>query len=457
MTAIRRLAAFVAGTGFRDLPAPVVHEAKRVLLDSAGCAVGGLETDKGRSAIAVARRLAGPGESSILGTPLRVSAAAAALANGETMNALDFDAILRPAVHVTPWVLTPALALGEGQADSGEALLLAIVLGHELGNRMARALVWREDVSGYSFNALGGAAVAARILGLAPEGIAQAMAIAGYNAPMPSYTQWERSGTSALIKYGSPGWVAMGGVLAALLAQEGYTGDLSVLDSEDGFWKISGARAWRPEALLDGLGRDWQLAGVRYKRYPCCGITHSALDAFTDLMDHERLAADEVDGVDVWMDPRAALPLWQDRRIADEVQAQFSVPYDVAVAAYRRELSWDWLRPETRQDPAIRGFMSKVTVHAHPGFEEAARQDPACQLARVEVRARGATYARETRYASGRASPERPAPTDRQLEEKFERNLAGRLPDRRVREFVERVWALEEARDIAPLIALLSP
>jgi 2-methylcitrate dehydratase PrpD len=458
MTAsIQKLAEFAAGTAPGDLPARVVHEAKRVLLDSVGCAVGGLDTDKGRAAVAVARRLSGPGESSILGTALKVSAAAAAFANGETMNALDFDAILRPAVHVTPWVLTPALALGEGRSGSGAQLLLSIVLGHELGNRMARALPVREDVSGYSFNAFGAAAGAAGILGLGPRGLAEAMAIAGYNAPMPSYTQWERSGTSALIKYGSPGWVAMGGVVAALLAQEGYSGDLSVLDSEDGFWKYSGAREWRPEALLDGLGRDWQILGVRYKRYPCCGITHSALDAFTELLDEQQLAAEELDGVTVWMDPRAALPLWRDRQISDEVKAQFSVPYDFAVAAHRLALNWDWLRPETRQDPRIHRFMSKVSVHAHPRFDEAAREDPACQLARVEIRARGTTYVRETRYASGRASPERPAPPDRQLEEKFQRNVSGRLPDQRAREFIERVWTIEEAEEVTSLIALLNP
>ena len=97
---IEPLARFVALTRVEDVPEAILHIARRVLLDSLGCAIAGVHTDKGRAALAVAECLGGPAEATVLGTGLRIGAAAAVFANGETINAQDFDTILRPAVHV---------------------------------------------------------------------------------------------------------------------------------------------------------------------------------------------------------------------------------------------------------------------------------------------------------------------------------------------------------------------
>ena len=459
---LERIARFASDTTFQDLPPDVAHEAKRVLLDSLGCAVAGLDSDKGDIAVRVATRLGGPPESSIAGSKHKVSAAGAAFANGETINALDFDAILRPAVHITPWVIPAAIALCESLSRSGRDLLTAVVLGHEISNRLARALSPKRDVggpvvSGYSFNALSSAAVAAKVLELDAKGIANAVAIAGYNAPMQSFTQWERSGTSALIKYGSAGWVAQTGVTSALLAQEGYTGDLGLLEGEYGFWRYSGAESWRPKELFDGLGQTWEILDVRYKRYPCCGITHSSLDAFTALMDENRFEADDLEEVRVWLDPAAELPLWQDRTVENEVHAQFSVAYDIAVAAHRLDLNWQWLRPETRKNPRVLAFMDRVKVLALPEYRSVAAEDPTAQMARVEVRAGDTTLTRENRYASGRPSPERPGFSDRYLEEKFYHNTSSRLTREKIGRFIAGLWEMEKSANVSELLGSLTP
>src|SRR5512145_2259478 len=103
------LANFIVKTEYSELPADVIHEAKRSLLDAFGCAVAGITTDKGKIAVSVSKRLGGPGESSILGTGHKVSCANAAMANGELINGLDYDGIS----HIHPFAIPPALAIGE--------------------------------------------------------------------------------------------------------------------------------------------------------------------------------------------------------------------------------------------------------------------------------------------------------------------------------------------------------
>ena len=472
MNTISRISDFLFKIKFEDLPENVIHESKRILLDSIGCAVAGLNSKKGQCSVDVSRKLGGPQEASIIGTPYKVSAANAAFANGETINALDFDAILRPAVHITPWVIPSAIGLGESLHSSGKELLLAIALGHEISNKLAKALSTdiklndtihkitypqeKAPISGYSFNAISSAGIAGKIIGLEPDALANAIAIAGYNAPMQSFTQWEQSGTPALIKYGSAGWVAQTGVVAAMLAESGYTGDLTLLDGEYGFWRYSGAQSWNPTVLFDGLGEDWEILDVRYKKYPCCGITHSALDAFTNLIEENKLTPDDIERVTVWLDPTAQLPLWQQRKIDDEVKAQFSVAYDIAVAAFRLNLNWEWLKPATRINPAIINFMQKIEVLALPEYNTFTNQNSSVQMSIVEIKTHKNTIKKENRFASGKKSPGKPSFSDQYLEGKFINNTTGHISNSLIGEFIEQLWEKENQANIADLISLLS-
>ena len=122
---------FIVGTEYADLPSNVIHEAKRSLLDALGCAIAGIATDKGKIAVSVARRLSGPQESSILGVGDRVSCVNAAMANGELINGLDFDAIS----HIHPFAIPPALAVAETVKASGKDLILSTVLAQEIAKR----------------------------------------------------------------------------------------------------------------------------------------------------------------------------------------------------------------------------------------------------------------------------------------------------------------------------------
>ena len=111
---VEEIVTFATKCEFKDLPDDVVHETKRILLDSIGSALGGLSIDKGKIAVQLARQLNGSATASIVGTANKVSYLEAAFANGELIQALDYDAVIFPAIHVTPFVLAAPLAFAEG-------------------------------------------------------------------------------------------------------------------------------------------------------------------------------------------------------------------------------------------------------------------------------------------------------------------------------------------------------
>ena len=139
-----KLADFAAGTQFDRLPSPVVDECKRILLDSIGVALAAVDEPKGRIGIEYGRLIGGSGKATIIGTADRVNLFGAAFANGELINALDMDAVLPPG-HVTPYVLPGALAVGETLGVSGQALIAALAVAHEMSWRLGKAMDYLRD------------------------------------------------------------------------------------------------------------------------------------------------------------------------------------------------------------------------------------------------------------------------------------------------------------------------
>lgn len=178
MSLIDDLAGFLTRTRFDDLPQEVMHESKRLLLDSIGCALGGLITEKGKIAVELAKKQKAR-EATILGVRGKVSTFGAAFANGELMNAMDYDALTAPPGHVSPYVIPPTLALAEGAGAPGQTVILSIALGHEISARLGCALGYYRDIvqgktvfppiMGMSCNAFGASAAAGKVLALDQE------------------------------------------------------------------------------------------------------------------------------------------------------------------------------------------------------------------------------------------------------------------------------------------------
>jgi len=278
-----RVTKFVRETEYKDLPVEVVHEMKRVLLDSLGCALLGHTTKRGKIATKMARDLAGPEKAGVLGTKYKVASPNAAFANGELMNALDYDALSIKGRHDIPIILPAIIALAEETESSGEDLILASALSLEVSQRIksvikgihavdatGNKMLWPK-VTGYSAAVLGAVSGGSRLMGLSDQEIKEAMGIGGYNCPPSTFRKFLSTSPVKMIKYGSSGWGAKAGVEAVLLSSMGYTGDTELFETDYGFWTYTGNEKGNDDmaAAFEDLGENWLCYKIQYKQYPC--------------------------------------------------------------------------------------------------------------------------------------------------------------------------------------------
>ena len=454
------LASFAFNAEFQDLPAPVVHESKRLLLDSLGCALAGGRVDKGRIAVAMAKRLGGPAEATIIGVGGRVSCAAAAFANGELIQALDYEALMSPPGHAPPLLLSAPLALAEHVNASGKDLILATAVAHEISTRMAVAFGSRSghvERGGESValrhsgvvSIMGGTAAAGKIMKLDAEKLCNALGIAGYLCPVGVRYKWAYTSPPTMVKHAPAGWVSQAEVTAVLLAESGYAGDTTVLDGEDGFWKFINADMWKPEMLFERLGDEWRFpARVHYKHYPCCHLmSASALGMFCSIVKENDLEPGEMEKVRVLVRPHIIDPVRTNRDIRDHISAQMSIPYPFAVAAHKIKVGADWQLPDTITNPRILEFMKKVEYDGHPYYLKENAKDAlggSPEVSAVEVIARGRTFKKETTVSDSMS--------DAELIAKFKSNADAVLSPDRIEQVVQSVLELEKLGDVRRLM-----
>jgi len=278
----QELVNFVTQTKFSDLPGDVVHETKRILLDSIGCAIGANRMERGKVCADLAKRFGGPPESTILGKAGKVSSINAAFANGELISALDYDALY--GTHIPPFVIPAPLAVAEAVSASGKDLILSVALGHEIARRLQMATsstygpieggpekgkITFAPVSGNGTAGFGAAVGAGKILDLGPEKMANAIGIAGYTAPPSVFRKWTDTAPCRMTKYGPPGFTSEVGVRSALLADMGYYGDTDIFDGDYCYWRFNGYQEWNKEIVIEDFGNTWKCLEVSYKKYPC--------------------------------------------------------------------------------------------------------------------------------------------------------------------------------------------
>jgi 2-methylcitrate dehydratase PrpD len=460
---------FVMGIHFEDLAPDVVHETKRLFLDSIGVGIAALKTDKGRYAMALANRFGGPPESAILGTKHRVACGHAAFANGELINAMDYDANFFP-THAPPSVIPASLALGETVRATGKEMILSIVLGCELslrlgiairglkkifpseeGSEVGKIVGTKNSVSAVGVVVIAGATGAGRILKIDQQKMAHAVGLAAHFTPFPQ-AKWRFTPRMSMAKYVSAGWASMAEVTAVLLAEMGYQADTTTLEGPLGYWRFFGSDRWDPEVLTEKLGREWKiLKAVEYKPYPCCRDFHVALDCLMKIIDENNLTPEEIEKVKIQTHPAVTQPSHMTKQILDHMDAQFSLPYCIAAAAYRVSLP-EWQDPDRIKEPKILRFMDKVFSEAHPQFFEVQRAEPGSNMTTVEVTAKNRTFKEEAKFARGFSHLDFAKMTDEDLVKKFRMNASRTLPKNKVDKAVARLMELEKVGTISEVV-----
>lgn len=416
------LAEFAARTSWNDVPAAARRATGLVLLDGIGCCVAAHETQAARPAMGAARRL-GAGTAPIIGTAHRCGLLGATLANGILTYALDFEAV-GPEGHVVAATLPAALTVGAASGKTVVEVLLALAVGLEVGGRVGigvrrtRRPGRTQAVRGNNHAIFGAAAAAGRLLGLDAVRMRNAFGIAGYSAPPPTLTRCMATPPVPDIKYDNLGLAAQLGVQAALLAAEGVTGDLSILDGDSGFWRFTGAAECDWDGMVAGVGDAWILPQTWFKRYPNSLYAAPAIDALRVVQREHGLLADDMTAVRVYS--HLSTEVARQTRPDTSGGAGLSLPMNLACSAHGVQPRRAWHDPAVYRRDDLIAFAERVQLLS---LERTGPTRPAWEGSapvHLEVDASGRTYSADVAGL--------PRLSEQEILEKFRENV-GALHD----------------------------
>lgn len=332
--ATTELSEFVAGHPLDRVPGEVRAEAVRAMFDFAGVAWRGRLEPVGAIVEGVAARQFGSGDATVVGSSTRLSPVGAALVNGTCGHALDYDDIGLDVGHPTTAILPAALAAAELVDADGARLVGAMALGYEVAARFAR--LTPDNLSGpYAvgyhgtsiYGIFGAVAAAARLLGLDAGEVSMALGIAA------SRSAGLRVNFGTMTKPLHAGQSSADGLLAALLAADGFTASAASIEGKYGWLDVIGGKPAGAASMTDALGGRWALAErLWFKPYPCCGANQYAIDGIVRLMSDHGLKAADVDRVRVSIDQRYLDEVLVYEWPTTGLEGKFSLAYNVAAA-----------------------------------------------------------------------------------------------------------------------------
>lgn len=412
------LASFFAELQWEKVPDPIRAEAKRLILDTLGCIVGGSNSEHAP----MIREVAGLFGTTASGDHTSLSAS---YAYNRLANIMDFDESIGLGYHFGPGVVSSALAIAERQQLSGQELVLSVIAGYELGYRVAEAMgpygpiaddgsIAYPDAWGIAppvvFGAVG---AAAKGLGLDADLTADAYAIAAALTTIPTHNAWFKcTGDLPNFKYMEAGWLAMIGTYAALAAQRGARAYPGILDGDQGYLRMLGLAHNDRNKFLADLGKEWRLSNVCYKPWPGQWWVTHPLTALDEIVSRHQFDADKIDRVVIETTPCGLLPRYLNQQPGNFISREFSYSHSAAMMLLGVPVGLAWLSPDDETERRAAFLRDKIEVVAHPDGlrhgESLARGEGDSFPNRVTVHIGETSYQAETEYARGIARAPRP-------------------------------------------------
>jgi 2-methylcitrate dehydratase PrpD len=435
-----RFARFATGLANTTLTEPVVHHAKRAVIDWYAALLPGLveapavqlqqmlsdELDRGPARLALGRA---------------ASVRAAALIQGSASHAVEFDDIYREAIyHPGAPTISAAWALAQARGTDGITLLRAIVAGYEVSTRIGAALGrahYRYWHNTGTVGCFGAASACASLLALDAPAHAHALATVGtFAAGLQQAFRMD-----SMSKPLHAGRAAESGLLAASMAQVGITGSLDILEGEAGMGRaMSDGPDW--EAALATLGSRYNITEMTFKNHGCCGHTFAAIDGTLALAQQLAVDPETIRSVRICTyGPALAVAGNPDPVTAAE--ARFSLPYVIATALRFGSVRLVAFSPERLADPKTRALMRRIELAVDPELDAAF---PGQRAARVRLEladGRTAEWLQPTR----KGDPDAPL-TDAELSAKFLELAAPVIGESAAQARLATLWALESAQRI---------
>jgi 2-methylcitrate dehydratase len=446
------IARWAAAVQFSDLSPEAVYQAKRFLLDSVGCALGGYRQHDVAIALKVLDEVAVSGPATVIGSGKKIDVVHAALANSLMIRCMDYNDIYWKQDPSHPSDIFPAaLACGERAQSDGRELIVGLVLGHEFEMRLCEAAFPGIREKGWhhaTFTAFASPLVAGRMLRLSWEQIQHAIGISACaRATLGAVT----AGKLTMMKNTVSPLATESGVFAALLAAQGYTGPEHVIDGKEGLVHVFGPE-WKLEQLTAGLGQSWRITQCGMKFFPTEALTHAPISAVLDLVKENDLKPEQIAKVHIRSLARAADILADPSKYDPHSKetADHSLPYCIAAAIVDRKVTPAQFTMDKIRDEQIRAQLRKVEVVADAEIEAVF---PALQRVAVKITASdGREFGKQLDYPKG--DPRNPL-SDREIEEKFSALAEGVLSGPQQKRVRDAIWNLEKLASVTELMKLL--
>jgi 2-methylcitrate dehydratase PrpD len=437
------LAKFVAEHDKDEIPEPVLHAARRALVDHIGVTVAGSSDDAARRSRNALTPGGTDGDATLVGTNVRTTAPYAAFLNAFAAHVLDLDDVYNPpgtTVHGSCSVWPAIFAVADTEPTTGKEALATFALGFEVETRIAHAAGQTHYDAGWHVTGtsghVGAAAAAARTMRLGAELVEHAIAAGATQAA------GLRVMAGSDLKSMNPGKAAMDGVIAAALVAQRLTAGATALEGDFGFLAVMSADP-APEMITAGLGEKWNITSNGFKLYPSGSLTHPMIDGLISLVTEQSIAPADVTAMEVRVSPPAArfadLP-----RPTTRTQAKFSLRHCAAAAVAFRRVGTDELDIAILTRSDVVDLRDRVKVIADPAL---GKQDADIEI----VLASGQTLTTEVR--GNRGTPAAPLRDD-ELSEKFRGLVVPVLGPAPAETLLEWCWRFDQLEDASTLLAM---
>ena len=367
--AAERLAQFAAGLRYEDLPDSVVRTAKLCLIDAMACAIFGAGFPWSRAVADLAVASGATGACAVPGLDLRIDPRQAALCLGTFAHAFELDSLRKPGVGAHPGatVALPAFAMAQAGGRGGRDLITAIVAGCEVSFRIGAATLHTPELAGFHAPGIvgpfGSAVTSGYMLGLSASQLAAAIGIAGScTGGLLAFAASHDGGAGGMIKRLHLGRAAESGVVAAMLAARGFEAPHTVLDGKFGILDAFCSRS-DPRLLTAGLGAVFEIERLCVKRYACHVTAQAPIQLLRALMSQHRFGASDIAALRIVASTKV-LSHHSERRPSDVMGGQYSVPFALAVAAWRDPDDPTAFAEDCVRDPAILDLAARTELTA---------------------------------------------------------------------------------------------
>ncbi|MEJ2738806.1 MAG: MmgE/PrpD family protein [Dehalococcoidia bacterium] len=362
-------------TRYEDIPDEAIQAAKIEVIDSIATALGGSTKSGIAELVDMVKEFGGAEQSTVIAYGLKCPAPNAAQVNGTMIHALDYDDGHQGAlVHIGCVAVPTCFAISERMGKrSGKEVLTALALGHDFESRLSLASRPGSSLasSGWHPTAIygyfGAAAMSGILMNFDEEKMINALGIAYHQ----SAGNGQCVNDGAMTKRMGPGFAARGGITAAIMAEKGITGARNILEGEHGVFNVYHGGDYDRDILLGDLGKRFEGANLGFKPYPCCGFTHSFIDAVLAMKAKYNIQAEDVKEITAYAGEHSynlSIPPEVKRAPRNIIDSQFSVPWSIATALVKGKVSPEHFTEQSIKDKKVLETAAKVTGVLEPSM-----------------------------------------------------------------------------------------